>query len=55
MAIDGCPHTFHELATRGLPKYMEQMRAALAAPVPMSLLTGPKWQVLARFGHGPRG
>ena len=51
MAIDGCPHTFQELATGVLPQYMEQMRAALAAPVPMELLTGGKREMLRRLGR----
>lgn len=36
MAVDGCPHTFDELANTVLPAYMERLRTRIAAPIPMS-------------------
>jgi hypothetical protein len=51
VAIDNCPHTFHELATQVLPKYMQQMRAALAAPIRMQLFAEGKataWRQMGR-------
>ena len=46
MAIDSCPHSFQELATDILPKFMQQMRDAMAQPHPM--------QKFAVKGVGPK-
>ena len=45
MHIDGCEHSFEDLAHIVLPQYMEQLRRRLAAPTP---LVG-----FAKPGHGP--
>jgi len=36
LAVDGCLHNFHELATTVLPAYMQQLKSHIAAPIPMS-------------------
>ena len=41
MLIDGCPHSFEELARTVLPGYMRQMRAALTAPHHAALFSSP--------------
>lgn len=46
MAVDGCPHTFHELANTVLPVYMERLRSRIAASIPMSEFAVP--------GDGPK-
>ncbi len=46
MTIDGCKHSFHNLAQRVLPAYMHRMRRAMKNPVPLKLL--------AQHGKGPR-
>ncbi|MEX2672876.1 MAG: hypothetical protein WD294_12295 [Phycisphaeraceae bacterium] len=38
MSIDGCEHTFKNLATNVLPAYMAQLRYQFESPVPMSRL-----------------
>ena len=38
-AIDGCPHTFEELASRVLPDLMEDMSEAIRKPQNMSLFS----------------
>lgn len=42
MHIDGCTHTFEELANRVLPIHLERLRAALKAPWPASAFAQPK-------------
>ena len=51
MAIDGCPFTFKQLAEQVLPKDMERMRAAIAAPMKMELVAGGRRPVLTHFGR----
>jgi hypothetical protein len=36
MAIDDCPHTFHELAETVLPQYMAQLRRSMSDPMLMA-------------------
>ena len=36
MSVDGCPHTFAELATKVLPGRMDEMRSAMREPWKMS-------------------
>lgn len=53
MHIDGCTHTFQELAERVLPAHLERLRAALRAPWPASAFAQPKMgprTLAARFG-----
>jgi len=45
MAVDGCPHTFQELAQTVLPQYMAELRRSMAEPVPMAMF--------AEGGAGP--
>lgn len=53
MHIDGCTHTFEDLAGRVLPGHLERLRAALQAAWPASAFavpkTGPK-SLAKRFG-----
>lgn len=55
MHVDGCPHTFEELADRVLPGHLERLRAALQEPWPASVfavpMTGPK-ALAVQFGLG---
>lgn len=45
MHIDGCPHSFEDLALTVLPRYMQQLRRALSTPYPATLFAAP--------GRGP--
>jgi hypothetical protein len=50
VAIDACPYNFKELSEEVLPKDMERMRAALAAPLQMNLvLNRGRREVLRHF------
>jgi predicted GIY-YIG superfamily endonuclease len=51
MAIDGCVFTFQQLAQEVLPNDMKRMRAAIAAPMRMELVTGGRRAVLNHFGR----
>jgi predicted GIY-YIG superfamily endonuclease len=54
MAIDNCPHTFEELASRVLPSHMSRMLKAFATPHKMETFgnigIGPK-TILERMGR----
>jgi hypothetical protein len=41
MSIDGCPHSFHELAEKVLPGYMAVLRMSMEEPMPMSRFATP--------------
>jgi hypothetical protein len=42
MQIDGCPHTFHDLARTVLPAYLQRLQMALRAPHSAALFAQPK-------------
>lgn len=55
MNVDDCPHTFDDLATRVLPKYMDQLRRAFTSPWPASEFAAPNVgprSLARRFGLG---
>lgn len=50
MPIDGCAHTFRELAKTVLPAHMAKMKKAMAKPVKMEVLIAGKRATLKQLG-----
>ncbi len=60
MAIDGCEHTFEDLAHRALPTFMVKLRERIADPLPLGKLNirgVGRATILRELGldHDPRG